>query len=476
MGNRHAITISLSICWHKYENKCLRPFASFVRRKLEGKGKGDLIAVITADIELLEVFYAHTLSPIAIAFFVSLVLVILFYQFHPLFALWALASYVIVGIVLPMWISKMTKDIGMRQRQASGALSSFVLDRLRGLQEVLQYQQQQPLLWTLKERFVELNALDEQFKKASGKAMGMTNVCIMALSMGIFVLGAFLYEQQIISFAQVLLAFILLFSSFGPVVALANLGTTLQQTFAAGERVLSLLEETPQVEEVHAGKWVSGSEMQVDHICFAYEEEMILKDVSLQVPFGKTIGLYGRSGCGKSTLLKLLMRFWDVEQGKILLGDVDVKKINTKALRQKQSYMTQETHLFHDTLFENIRIAKADATAEEVIAACKKAHIHEHICSLPKGYDTMASELGDSLSGGEKQRIGLARAFLHDAPLLFLDEPTSNLDSLNEAKILLALAQDEQKRSVVLVSHRASTMKLADMIINVEKGWKPCEQ
>lgn len=444
--------------------------------KLEGKGKGDLIAVITADIELLEVFYAHTLSPIAIAFFVSLVLVILFYQFHPLFALWALASYVIVGIVLPMWISKMTKDIGMRQRQASGALSSFVLDRLRGLQEVLQYQQQQPLLWTLKERFVELNALDEQFKKASGKAMGMTNVCIMALSMGIFVLGAFLYEQQIISFAQVLLAFILLFSSFGPVVALANLGTTLQQTFAAGERVLSLLEETPQVEEVHAGKWVSGSEMQVDHICFAYEEEMILKDVSLQVPFGKTIGLYGRSGCGKSTLLKLLMRFWDVEQGKILLGDVDVKKINTKALRQKQSYMTQETHLFHDTLFENIRIAKADATAEEVIAACKKAHIHEHICSLPKGYDTMASELGDSLSGGEKQRIGLARAFLHDAPLLFLDEPTSNLDSLNEAKILLALAQDEQKRSVVLVSHRASTTKLADTIINVEKGWKPCEQ
>lgn len=370
----------------------------------------------------------------------------------------------------------MTKDIGMRQRQASGALSSFVLDRLRGLQEVLQYQQQQPLLWTLKERFVELNALDEQFKKASGKAMGMTNVCIMTLSMGIFVLGAFLYEQQIISFAQVLLAFILLFSSFGPVVALANLGTTLQQTFAAGERVLSLLEETPQVEEVHAGKWVSGSEMQVDHICFAYEEEMILKDVSLQVPFGKTIGLYGRSGCGKSTLLKLLMRFWDVEQGKILLGDVDVKKINTKALRQKQSYMTQETHLFHDTLFENIRIAKADATAEEVIAACKKAHIHEHICSLPKGYDTMASELGDSLSGGEKQRIGLARAFLHDAPLLFLDEPTSNLDSLNEAKILLALAQDEQKRSVVLVSHRASTMKLADTIINVEKGWKPCEQ
>ena len=203
---------------------------------------------------------------------------------------------------------------------------------------------------------------------------------------------------------------------------------------------------------------------------------MILKDVSLQVPFGKTIGLYGRSGCGKSTLLKLLMRFWDVEQGKILLGDVDVKKINTKALRQKQSYMTQETHLFHDTLFENIRIAKADATAEEVIAACKKAHIHEHICSLPKGYDTMASELGDSLSGGEKQRIGLARAFLHDAPLLFLDEPTSNLDSLNEAKILLALAQDEQKRIVVLVSHRASTMKLADTIINVEKGWKPCEQ
>lgn len=438
--------------------------------KLEGKEKGNLISLITSDIELLEVFYAHTLSPIAIAFFVSLILVLIFYQMHPFLALWALLSYSVVGIVLPYMISKKTQGIGMSQREKSGALSAFVLDRLRGLQEVLQYHQEENTLEELDNRSIELSRLDECFKKTSGHALGMVNSSIMVLSLLMLILSSNLYLSEIITFSDVLLSFVLLFSSFGPVVALANLGTTLQQTLACGERVLTLLEETPQVEEIEDGVWVSGSDMQVNKVSFGYTNQSVLFDISFEIPTAKTIGLYGRSGSGKSTLLKLLMRFWDVDTGSISLSNINIKKINTKLLRMKQSYMTQETHLFHDTIFENIRIAKRDATKEEVMDACKKASIHEHIMSLPQGYETNASELGSSLSGGEKQRIGLARAFLHDSPLLLLDEPTSNLDSLNEAVILEALTKVKDTKSIILVSHRASTMKLADVVIEIEKG------
>ena len=196
----------------------------------------------------------------------------------------------------------------------------------------------------------------------------------------------------------------------------------------------------------------------------------MLNNVSLQIPRGKITGIVGKSGCGKSTLLKLLMRFWNVGKGKISVSGRNIDEINTDNLRDMESYMTQETWLFKDTIANNIRIGKLDASDEEVIEACKKASIHDFIMTLPQGYETEAGELGSTLSGGERQRIGLARAFLHNAPCMLLDEPTSNLDSLNEAVILKSLREEAKEKTVLLVSHRESTMRIADEILTMEGG------
>ncbi|MCI8365932.1 MAG: ABC transporter ATP-binding protein, partial [Eubacterium sp.] len=271
-------------------------------------------------------------------------------------------------------------------------------------------------------------------------------------------------------FSGVLIPSIALFSSFGPVTALANLGSTLQNTFAAGNRVLDILEETPAIEEVKDKPELIFQEALAEHVTFSYDRETILKDISLKVPKGSVIGITGRSGSGKSTLLKLFMRFWDVSEGMIKISNTNISDINTGNLRDMEAFMTQETHLFHDSIKNNLRIAKLDATNQEIEAACKKASVHEFILSLPQGYDTPVGELGDTLSGGERQRIGLARAFLHNAPFLLLDEPSSNLDSLNEAVILKSLQEERENKTVLLVSHRKSTMRIADTVYSVEGG------
>ncbi len=205
-------------------------------------------------------------------------------------------------------------------------------------------------------------------------------------------------------------------------------------------------------------------------VSFGYAGEQVLREISLTIPEKKIVGITGCSGSGKSTLLRLLMRFWDVQTGSIRFGDADIRRVNTAALRAQESLVTQETELFADTIGNNIRIAKRDATQEEVEAACKKAALDDFIRSLPKGYDTPVGELGGTLSGGERQRIGVARAFLHDAPFLLLDEPTSNLDSLNEGIILRAVRAACKERTVLLVSHRKSTMAAADVSFSVESG------
>jgi ATP-binding cassette subfamily C protein len=258
--------------------------------------------------------------------------------------------------------------------------------------------------------------------------------------------------------------------SFGPVTALASLSNNLNQTLASGERVLSLLEEEPQVQEV-GGKAATGfTKAAAEHVDFTYETEKILKDYSVEIPRGKIIGIHGASGSGKSTLLKLLMRFWDVQGGKISISDRDVRDINTADLREMESYVTQETCLFHDSIANNIAVGKPGASREEIIEAAKKASIHEFIMTLPQGYDTEVGELGDTLSGGEKQRIGIARAFLHDAPFVLMDEPTSNLDSLNEGIILKSLKEGRGDKTVLLVSHRKSTMNVADVVYEMDNG------
>ncbi|MEY8678183.1 ATP-binding cassette domain-containing protein [Granulimonas faecalis] len=195
-----------------------------------------------------------------------------------------------------------------------------------------------------------------------------------------------------------------------------------------------------------------------------------LRDLDIEVPRGSFTAVVGRSGSGKSTLLKLFMRFWDVQGGSMAVSGTEVADVDTDNLRDLEGYMTQDTHLFHDSIRNNLRIARLDATDEEIEAACRAASVHDFIAGLPQGYDTPVGELGDTLSGGERQRLGLARAFLHDAPFLLLDEPTSNLDSLNEAQVLKSLAEGRDGRTVLLVSHRESTMRVADRVFSVEDG------
>ena len=433
--------------------------------KLEGRDRGDLISVITSDIELLEVFYAHTISPICIAVLFGGVMVGFIGSYHPALGLLSLAAYLVVGVVIPLVTSKLSGDTGMRFRKGSGELSSFVLDSLRGLPELIQYGQGQARLAQMRGMTDALARDEETMKRTSGRNTAVTNTVILSFDLAMLFLSA-----DLCGFEGALVCTLALMSSFGPAVALAALGATLQNTFAAGNRVLDILDETPVVEELTGKQSTGFTGAAAENITFSYGGETILQDFSLEVPKDRIIGIVGRSGSGKSTLLKLFMRFWRVQQGAVTVSGRSVEEINTADLRQMEGFVTQETHLFHDSIRNNLRIAKLDATDEEIAAACKKASIHDFILSLPKGYDTPVGELGDTLSGGERQRLGLARAFLHDASFLLLDEPTSNLDSLNEAVILRSLHEERAGKTVVLVSHRKSTMGIADTVYSVEQG------
>ena len=437
--------------------------------KLEGRDKGDLISVITSDMELLEVFYAHTISPAAIAFLFTIIMCLFIGSFHWLLGLIALAAYLTVGIVIPLVTSKFSGDDGIRFRTKSGELSGFVLDSLRGLSETLQYGQGKKRLAQMNEKTDGLTK-DEEMKRTAGRNTAVTNTVVLAFDLIMLFVSALLYQSGAVGFEGVLIPTLALFSSFGPVIALAALGSTLQNTFAAGNRVLDILDEAPVVEEITGKPEIAFSGAKAEHVSFSYGNEIILSDVSATIPENAVVGIVGRSGSGKSTLLKLLMRFWRVEKGCVELSGRSVEEINTKNLRDLESFVTQETQLFHDSIKNNLRIAKLSATDEEIETACKKASVHDFIMTLPKGYDTPVGELGDTLSGGERQRLGLARAFLHDAPFMLLDEPTSNLDSLNEAVILKSLREERAGKTVVLVSHRQSTMRITDTVYSVEHG------
>ncbi|WP_461883738.1 amino acid ABC transporter ATP-binding/permease protein [Fusicatenibacter sp.] len=472
--------------------------------KLEGRDKGNLISLITTDIELLEVFYAHTISPIAIAVLTSLIMVFFIGGYHPLAGLLALTAYLLVGVLIPLWNGKRGGEKGMEFRTEFGELNSFVLDSLRGLDETIQYGQGEKRKEQMSERSRKLAGMQETLSRNEGSQRAVTNLVILLASFGMLALTISLYAKGEMGFEGILTCTIAMMGSFGPTVALSSLSNNLNQTLASGERVLSLLEETPLVEEIPGKEALAGEEQRKEenknsgkefqgaearNVTFAYQgntlgeisekggngkagyaEETILDHYSLKLQPGQITGIHGASGSGKSTLLKLLMRFWDVQEGSVAVDGEDVRKIPTKHLRDMESYVTQETHLFHDSIANNIAIAKPGASREEIMEAAKKASIHDFIMTLPNGYDTEVGELGDTLSGGEKQRIGIARAFLHDAPMILLDEPTSNLDSLNEGIILKSLKESAEKKTVVLVSHRISTMQVADVVYEMENG------
>lgn len=450
-----------------------RVFASLRRlapAKLAGADKGSLISTITADVELLEVFYAHTISPICIAVGTSIVMIVFMGSLHPLFGLVGLVAYLVVGALVPVLLSRLTGDTGRGCRELAGDLSGFVLDSLRGLREARQFGAGGRRLEELDSRSRELVRVQGLLNDRSSDGIAITSGLILLFGLGQLVLGALLFQAGSVGAGAVVLATVSILSSFGPTTALAALGVTLQGTIASGARVLAVLDEEPVVPEQEGGCDVEFSGAAAEHVSFSYGGEQILSDVSAEVPANGIVGITGRSGSGKSTLCRLLMRFWDVDEGRVALSGKDVRDINTSSLREAEALVEQDTHLFHDSILDNLLLARPDATREQVEEACKAASVHDFIMSLPQGYDTMVGELGDTLSGGERQRLGLARAFLHGAPFLLLDEPTSNLDSLNEGAILRSLGEQRASRTVLLISHRASTMGIADEVIEMRSG------
>ena len=441
--------------------------------KLEGRDKGDLVSLITSDVELLEVFYAHTISPICIALIVETVMCVYIGTFHVGLGLLALTAYLCVGIAVPVIISGVSGNMGDKVRKHSADLSSCILENIRGLDETIQYDSSKTRMAAMRQESKTLLWHQNSLNRLTGLNLAIANTFILVFDVLMVATAGWLYISGKVGFEGFLLPVLALLSSFGPVSALAGLGTTLQNTVASGARVLAILEEEPDTEEITGQEEVEFHGADCRKVTFGYGNENVLNNFSLSIHENQIIGIVGESGCGKSTLLKLLMRFWDVKKGRIGIVDdpgsgaagravVDLREINTSNLRDMQGYMTQDTEMFKDTIANNIRIAKLDATQEEIEDACKKASLHDWIMTLPDGYETNVGELGDTLSGGERQRIGLARAFLHDAPFMLLDEPTSNLDSLNETVILKALKEEAKGKTVLLVSHRKSTMRVAD--------------
>lgn len=436
--------------------------------KLEGKDKGNLISVITSDIELLEVFYAHTIAPVLIGFFTSLIMTAFIWQYHPALGITAAAAYVTVAVLIPLAVSPVAKRQGAVNRERVGALSGYFLDSLRGIAECIQYSCGSERMDRINRMTDEVDASQRFIKRHEGVSKALTEAAVLGFSFGILLLGLRLRQQGQVGYEGVFIPFVAMISSFGPVVALSSLSTTLLQTVASGERVLDILDEAPQVEEVENGLEVSFVGAECRQVSFSYKGEPALEEVSLKLPPNRIIGIAGRSGSGKSTLLKLLMRFWDTNKGDIQVSGKSIRDLNTGCLRRIESYMTQDTFLLNDTIEANIRLGCPDATREQVEVAARQASIHSFIESLDKGYDTSVGDLGERLSAGERQRIGLARAFLHDAPLLLLDEPTSNLDGLNEAIILKSLKQQSKGKTIVLVSHRRSSLGIADKVYQME--------
>ena len=434
--------------------------------KLESRKKGSIIAMLTSDIETLEVFYAHTLSPICIAILVSLtVCVFTGTVVSPWLAAAAFLGYLVIGILVPVISSAALKESGVNYRREFASFNSYFLDSIKGIQDILFHNAGEQRKKEVNERSEKLLKETRQMKEASTKAAAATELIVSLFILLTLAVGILLVHKGEITVGKMVLGVVAVFGSFGPVIAISALPGNLTQTFASGDRVLNLLEETPVAEEITNGKNISYEKLEVKDLSFAYNtSEPVLKNICMHAQKGEIVGIVGESGCGKSTLLKLLLRFWKKDSGEINYNNIDIEQINTSNLLDNVTMVSQVTYLFDDTIEENLRIARPDATQEELEEACRMASVHDFITTLPQGYKTRVGALGDNLSAGEKQRIGLARAFLSGRELILLDEPTSNVDSINEGIILKALAQQKHKKSIILVSHRESTMAIADRV------------
>lgn len=440
--------------------------------KLESKKKGSIIAMITSDIETLEVFYAHTISPICIAVIVSLAVFIFVGNVsHWYIALAALVGYIMVGIVLPLVSSARLKASGVRYRAEFAAFNAFFLDSIKGIKDIVLNNAGESRKAEVDRRSDELLAETKKMKNDTARAFSATELTVSAIIIAALVIGIVLVNCGMLSIGRMIIGVTAVFGSFGPVIAVSALPGNLTQTFASGDRILDLLSEKPAVQPVENGSEFTFERLDVDDLSFSYDgETQVLSDICMHAQKGEIIGIVGESGCGKSTFLKLLLRFWQKDGGSICYNGTDIDAISEPSLLENVTMVSQTTYLFDETIEDNLRIAKPGASQEVIENACRMASIHDFIASLPEGYKTRAGALGDDLSSGEKQRLGLARAFLRGSGLILLDEPTSNVDSINEGIILKALRQQKRSKSIILVSHRESTMAVADRVYRVEKG------
>ena len=438
--------------------------------KLEGKDKGNLISLITSDIELLEVFYAHTIAPIAIAILTNSIIAIILYLIHPAYGLVSAIYFILVGVIVPYISSMLVKAAGVNYRKAFADSNQYILDSLRGLKEILLFNQGQNRLSKLNEQSNRLNDSIRKIKDHEGFVTGITGVIITSAMLVFTGMGFYFYTTNQLSLTLVLVALVIIASSFGPVVALSNLSNTLAHTFACAQRLFDLLDEEPQVTDVEGLETVNMDEMKFEQVTFAYPngQTPIFKEASVSIKKGDKIALIGPSGIGKSTFIKLLMRYFDTDKGHVKIDGQVISDIPTASLRNQQTLVSQETYLFNDTIANNIRIGKVDATLEEIMDAAKKASIHDFIETLPNGYETKVGELGGMVSSGEKQRLGLARAFLHNGDVLILDEPTSNLDALNEGSILKSINDYNKDKTIIMISHRKSTTAICNQVYKLE--------
>ena len=470
--------------WEQYSNhyiafkllavirdKIFRALRVLCPAKLESKQKGAIIAMLTADIETLEVFYAHTISPICIAVLVSLAVLL----FVGIYASWylalvALAGFLVIGILLPLISSGTLRPSGVAYRREFASFNGYFLDSVKGVKEIVLNNAGPARAAETDRRSEALQKQTSLSRHASSLAAGVTELCVSLFILLALLSGVGLYLSGQLSLGRMIVGVVAIFGSFGPVIAISALPSNLTQTFASGDRVLDLLEEPPAVTPVTEGEELRFQRLDVHGLAFAYEDQPVLRGVSLTARKGEIVGLVGPSGCGKSTLLKLLLRFWEKDAGHILYNGTDVDRINTRSLLDNVTLVSQSTYLFDETIEDNLRMAKPDATQQELEEACRKASIHDFILSLPQGYQTRVGALGENLSAGERQRLGLARAFLHDSPVILLDEPTSNVDSINEGIILRAIARQKRDKCILLVSHRPSTMAIADRVYAIRDG------
>ena len=448
--------------------KALRKLAP---AKLESKEKGSLISIITSDIELLEVFYAHTVAPIAIGVVTSIIIACVLFSINPVFGALSVVFYLIVGYFIPVFSSKFAKQGGVEYRAAFADSNSYFLESLNGIKEILLFDKGEDRKNAINENSEKLHEKMGVIKGHEGIIRAFTDIVIMIAILTFLFVSIKLNEQGQITIGQGLVAIVTLASSFGPVVALSNLSNNLIQTFACAQRLFDILDEVPAVEDVEGETELSSKDIKVDNISFDYDNrENILKDLSLDIKKGEKVAIIGESGSGKSTLLKLMMRFWDVNEGKINLDNKNIKEVNTASLRNSQTLVSQETYLFNESILDNIKIGNPSASKDEVIQAAKMASIHEFIENLPNGYDNKVGEIGGNLSSGEKKRIGLARAFLSNGEVLILDEPTSNLDTLNEGEILKSIKENCEDKTIVLISHRKSTTAVCNKTYKLENS------